>query len=118
MTQNEMLAIPVTIKNGGTSSAPIRPVDSGVFQYHVIAGIITPATVDATTIQIDYSLDGSTWLSITDDAGNAETITQGANKFIWLSPIQYSCVAPYLRITAGGAVAADRTYKIVFREAK
>lgn len=108
--------VPVTIRNGGTSSDWISAESISDNGTLAIVGIATPGTVDAVALSIDFSLDGATALPITDSAGAAVTITQAANKYITLAPASYPVIPGFFRLTAAGAVAADRNYKVVCRD--
>lgn len=109
--------VPVFIKSGAASSEWIDAEEARVNDRgnYCLAGIATPATVDVTTIQVDFSLDASAVLSVTDTSGNAKTITQTANKYIILAPADYSVIPRYFRLTLGTNAGGDRVYNVVMR---
>lgn len=100
----------VTIANGGTQSTVIDMQDYNDQGKLILAGIFMPGTVDAKTLQVQYSLDNSTWATVT-----AATITHTASTYMPLSPAEYSCVPGFARLLLGGAAGAERNYTIVMR---
>lgn len=108
--------VPVTIRSGGTSSDWISADSVSDNGTAAIVGIATPGTVDAVALSIDFSLNQTTALPITDSAGAAVTITQAANKYITLAPASYPVIPAYFRLTAASAVAADRNYTVILRD--
>lgn len=70
----------VTIANGAALSGT---VDSGGMR---LAALITPTTITGTQLTLQSTLDGTTWFSVYDAAGNEYVITVGASRFIPLDP--------------------------------
>jgi len=106
----------VQIGSGGTASDWVSAKEIADNGTLCIVGIATPATVDAVALSFEFSMDGTNELAITDYAGVAQSITQAADTYITLSPVNYPVVPAFFRLKAASAVAAARSYTIVLRD--
>lgn len=107
----------VEILSGGTTSNAVDLKGGGNGDL-AIAAIVCPGTVDAVTLAIHCSADNSTYKAVYGTDGNAKAITQAASAHIAVSPADYASVGDgYVKLVASGAVAADRTYTLIFRDA-
>ena len=108
--------IKATIPSGAAVSEWVSSenlADNGTL---AVVGIATPGTVDAVTLSIEFSTDGSTALQVTNSAGAAVSITQAANTYISLMPSSFPIVPGFVRLKSSGNVAAKRDYTVFFRD--
>jgi len=108
----------VTIANNGTAS---NEVDLTRWQQDrkglSLVGIITPAAVDAVTLFLSVSLNGGTHKPIYGTSGSARSITQVADTLISTLPSEFCSVAgTKVKLNTSGAVAAARTYTLIFSD--
>lgn len=108
--------VAVQIGSGGTVTPWIAAKDIGDGGTLSIVGVATPGTVDAVALSIEFSLDGSTALAVTNEAGTAQSIVQAANTYVSLQPANYPVVPAFFRLKAASAVAAARNYTVVLRD--
>lgn len=105
----------VVILSGGTTS---NAIDLKGSPDLALAAIVCPGTVDAVTLAVHCSADNSTYKAVYGTDGNAKAITQAASAHIAVSPADYASVGDgYVKLVASGAVAANRTYTLIFRDA-
>ncbi len=105
----------LTIQSGAAVSQALNRDDIGDAGSYALVGIGCPGTIDAVTLAVQFSFDGSTWLAVTGSDGTAKTITQVASKYMALSPSDYACIPKWVRLASSGNVAALRDYTLVFR---
>ncbi len=103
----------VTVANGGTQSGAVNLLNDQS-PFYGLVGIVTPSALTSTTITIQPSLDGSTFLTHADYTGTSYTIPIGTNRWIALDPAMFAGF-PWVRIVTGSAEGADRTFKLVVR---
>lgn len=108
--------ITATIPSGAAVSEWVSAASLADNGTLAIVGIATPGTVDAVTLAVEFSIDGSTALQVTTSAGAAVTITQAANTYISIAPSSFPVVPGFVRIKSSGNVAANRDYTLVFRD--
>ena len=109
---NKIHAVPVVIPSG--AAVPTAWIKMATYNDQggiALTGIAMPAAVDAVTLVVEFSLDGSTALPV---AG--ATITHTASTYFPLNPAEYACVPGYFRLKLGGNAAASRTYQVVMRD--
>jgi hypothetical protein len=97
----------VIILSAGTASRSVY--DNDEYMDAVAIGIISPATLDATTFVIQVSADNIAWARLQAGEPPLDVDAPAAGK----ARVYYELVNfPYWRILAGGAVAANRTFKV------
>lgn len=107
----------VTILNGAAISEAIDLKGGGNGEL-VLAAIVCPGTVDAVTLAIQVSEDNSTYTAVYGTDGNAKAITQAASACIAVNPADYAMVGGgFVKLATSGAVAANRAYTLIFRDA-
>jgi hypothetical protein len=102
----------VTIANGGTASTAVQLFGNAKIWNVAAKAFILPAAFTGTSVSIQASLDGSTWVGLYDEnnAALSFTVTQGR---------AYRMIAddfagwPYLRFVSNGAEAAERTITVL-----
>jgi hypothetical protein len=132
MTQ--LLNTPVRITSGATgqtsplvieTAAPVAAifdvtVDSGQQRSsvaslgnHRMHGFIIPATITATAVRFECSLDGTTFFPIrqADNSLLSVTVATGEASVYPVDPVKF-IVWPYVRLFLNVAEAASRTYQI------
>ncbi len=100
-----MILVPVTILNGSTLSEPVGLNGS------YVARIDTPTTLTSTSLGFEISVDGTTYRTVVDETGTPVAISSPANKSISL-PQELTHGAVSIRLKAGSAEAADRTFTL------
>jgi len=103
-------SVDVVIASSGTTSTAIDIQDYNDIGQMALVGIAMPGTVDAQTLQVQFSFDNSTWYTV-----SGATITHTASTYFPLNPAEYCCIPRYARLLLGGAAGAERTYTIVMR---
>lgn len=107
----------VTILIGASASEAIDLTGGGQSNL-ALAAIICPGTVDAVTLAVQVSEDNATYNAVYDTAGAAKAITQAASACIAVSPADYAMVGGgFVKLATSGAVAANRAYTLIFRDA-
>ena len=107
----------VTIANGAALSGAVD-LTGGHKSGLVLAAIVCPGTVDAVTLAIHCSADGSTYKATYGTDGAAKTITQAASAHIVVNPSDYASVGSgYVKLATSGNVGAAREYTLIFRDA-
>lgn len=103
----------VTVASGGTQSGAVN-ILTDVSPFYGLVGIVTPDTLTSTTLTIQPSLDGTTFLTHADYSGVSYTIPIGTNRWIALDPALFAGF-PWVRIVTGSAEDAARTFTLVVR---
>lgn len=106
------LIIPINQSASGWVEIP-APDDSR--DTWAFCELLTPGTIDAVTLALEYSDDGIAAIATQNVTGDLAGIVQTAAASIALPPTQYSVVHKYVRLKASGNVAAARTYKLTYR---
>lgn len=94
-----------TIANGGTTSTVIDLVDA------ITAGVVLPAAFTGTALTFQVSHDGTTFQALTDQYGNAVSMTVAQGKSYTI-PNEVA-PWPFAKIVSGSSEAAARTLWIV-----
>ena len=103
-----MLQIPLVIEHGETDSALVATKsvlgsDQSLEDY-VIAGLITPAGLEATAGSLLFGVAQGAPKDYKDGAGAAVSITFAADEFVRLKPADYPFTPPFVGISLGTAV--------------
>jgi len=108
--------VSATISSGGNLSGAID------LNGLSLVAIIMPSAFDGTTLTFQASHNGTNWFELHDAAGNAITVTVGANRYIQLDWQRFLGIR-YIRIRSGTASSpvnqtAARTLHLVTRAIK
>jgi hypothetical protein len=113
-TQN-LFTVDVTIANGGSAAPP------ELTEGYALVGIEMPAAWTAAALGFEVSIDGATFYTAYDNAGNLLQATVAASRHI-VFPLDSAIYGPFLKVKSVGAgtdVAANqgaaRTLRLVFR---
>jgi len=80
----------------------------------ILVGVRTPAALTGTTLTLQISIDGTTFLNYYNSDGNLITITMAPDRHIGLLPADLAGVQR-IKIVSGSAEGAQRQIQLVFR---
>lgn len=114
-----MLTIPITIADTETDSdlydVASRLGTAQELEDYVIAGVITPAGLEATAISILFGTASNAPKLFKDGAGAEVSWTVAADEFVRIRPSDAPFLPPYVGISLGTAVSnkAGRTLHLI-----
>lgn len=116
-----MLKIPLVVAHGATDSdlydvASLLGTNQELEDY-VIAGLITPVGLEATTGSLKFGLvagAAGTGKSYKDDAGAAVSAAFAADEYVRLKPADYPFLPPFVGISLGTAVTNPGSSRTVY----
>jgi hypothetical protein len=115
-----MLEIPLVIAHGETDSALVATTSvlgsNQPLEDYVIAGLRTPAGLEATTGSLLFGTAIDAPKEYKDGAGAAVSITFAADEFVRLKPSDYPFTPPFVGISLGTAVTnpgSSRTVHLI-----
>lgn len=106
-----MLKVPLFVANGSNNAVPADMSSvlgaNVALEDYVIAGLITPADLEATSGALTFGLDGDSLLPYKDGAGNAVTISFSDGEFVRLKASDYPFLPPFVGISLGSNVSVE-----------
>lgn len=113
-----MLKIPLVVAHGDTDSDlfDVSQVlgSNQPLEDYVIAGLTTPAGLEATTGSLLFGAASDGPKAYKDGAGAAVSITFAADEYVRLKPADYPFLPPFVGISLGTAVTNPGSSRTVY----
>ena len=80
----------------------------------VLVGLIMPSAFTGTTLAIEVSMDGTTFLPLYNTSGSAVSITVGVDRHIGIVPADFAG-ARWFKLVSGSTEVAEREITAILR---